>query len=79
MGRDHTIYATVPGYVRFYREKEKWMRGERRYVDVVLERGDKQPRIAGYHHSELPLRWWRRCITSHRRLRHKFLVSENHV
>lgn len=42
MGRDHTLYATVPGFVRFY--KEKWMRGERRYVGVVLERGDVLPR-----------------------------------
>ena len=42
IGRDHTLYATVPGFVRFY--KEKWMRGERRYVGVVLERGDVLPR-----------------------------------
>ncbi|PPQ88003.1 hypothetical protein CVT25_001082 [Psilocybe cyanescens] len=42
IGRDHTVYATVPGFVRFY--KEKHMRGERRYVGVVLERGDKLPR-----------------------------------
>ncbi|KDR73645.1 hypothetical protein GALMADRAFT_228090 [Galerina marginata CBS 339.88] len=42
MGRDHTIYATVPGFVRFY--KEKHMRGERSFVGVVLERGDKLPR-----------------------------------
>ncbi|KAJ3509297.1 hypothetical protein NLJ89_g5294 [Agrocybe chaxingu] len=42
MGRDHTLYATVPGFVRFY--KEKHMRGERKYVGVVLERGDVLPR-----------------------------------
>ncbi|EAU88639.2 ribosomal protein L27 [Coprinopsis cinerea okayama7 len=42
MGRDHTIFATAPGYVRFW--KEKYMRGERRYVGVVLEKGDKLPR-----------------------------------
>lgn len=42
MGRDHTIFATVPGYVRFY--KEKWMRGERRFVGVVLNRGEVLPR-----------------------------------
>ncbi|KIM48729.1 hypothetical protein M413DRAFT_84547 [Hebeloma cylindrosporum] len=41
MGRDHTLYATVPGFVRFY--KEKWMRGERRFVGVVLERGEVLP------------------------------------
>lgn len=42
MGRDHTIYALVPGFVRFY--KEEHMRGERKYVGVVLHRGDKLPR-----------------------------------
>ena len=42
MGRDHTIFAAVPGYVRFY--KEKWMRGERRFVGVVLNRGEVLPR-----------------------------------
>ncbi|KAI0062308.1 hypothetical protein BV25DRAFT_1825756 [Artomyces pyxidatus] len=42
MGRDHTIYAMVPGYVRFY--KEPWMRGERKFVGVVLNRGEKLPR-----------------------------------
>jgi large subunit ribosomal protein L27 len=42
MGRDHTLYATVPGYVRFY--KEKYMRGERKFVGIVLERGEKLPR-----------------------------------
>ncbi|KAF8635488.1 hypothetical protein AX17_003878 [Amanita inopinata Kibby_2008] len=42
MGRDHTIYATAPGFVRFY--KEKWLRGQRRFVGVVLERGEALPR-----------------------------------
>jgi len=42
MGRDHTLFATVPGYVRFY--KEKWMRGERKFVGIVLNRGEKLPR-----------------------------------
>jgi large subunit ribosomal protein L27 len=42
MGRDHTIYAVSPGVVRFY--KEKWLSGERRFVGVVLERGEKLPR-----------------------------------
>ena len=42
IGRDHTLYATVPGYVRFY--KQKWMRGERKFVGVVLNRGEKLPR-----------------------------------
>jgi large subunit ribosomal protein L27 len=42
MGRDHTLFAAVPGYVRFY--KEKWMRGERKFVGVVLNRGEVLPR-----------------------------------
>ncbi|KAF9477574.1 hypothetical protein BDN70DRAFT_881058 [Pholiota conissans] len=42
MGRDHTLYAMVPGFVRFYREKH--MLGERKYVGLVLERGDVLPR-----------------------------------
>ncbi|KAH9930735.1 ribosomal L27 protein-domain-containing protein [Fomitopsis serialis] len=42
MGRDHTLFALVPGYVRFY--KETRMRGDRKYVGIVLERGDKLPR-----------------------------------
>jgi len=42
IGRDHTLYALVPGYVRFY--SKKWMRGERRFVGIVLTRGDKLPR-----------------------------------
>lgn len=42
MGRDHTIYAMAPGVVRFY--KEKYMRGERRFVGVVLQRGEVLPR-----------------------------------
>lgn len=42
MGRDHTIYAMVPGFVRFY--KQKWLRGERKFVGVVRERGEVLPR-----------------------------------
>ena len=42
IGRDHTLFATVPGYVRFY--KQKWMRGERKFVGIVLNRGEKLPR-----------------------------------
>ena len=42
MGRDHTIYAMVPGYVRFYRQTG--LRKDRKYVGVVLERGEKLPR-----------------------------------
>jgi len=42
IGRDHTIWALTPGFVCFY--KQKWMRGERKFVGVVLRRGDKLPR-----------------------------------
>ncbi|EJD44164.1 hypothetical protein AURDEDRAFT_114420 [Auricularia subglabra TFB-10046 SS5] len=42
MGRDHTIYAVVPGFVRFY--TRKWGLRDRRYVGVVLNRGEKLPR-----------------------------------
>ncbi|KAL0946701.1 hypothetical protein HGRIS_012888 [Hohenbuehelia grisea] len=42
MGRDHTIFATSPGFVRFY--KEKFMSKERKFVGVVLHRGEILPR-----------------------------------
>lgn len=42
MGRDHTIYATAPGYVRFY--KDPGLRRDRRYVGLVMQRGEKLPR-----------------------------------
>ena len=42
MGRDHTLFALVPGYVRFY--TKKWMNSERKYVGIVLNRGEKLPR-----------------------------------
>ncbi|EGN95499.1 hypothetical protein SERLA73DRAFT_142231 [Serpula lacrymans var. lacrymans S7.3] len=42
IGRDHTIYAVTPGFVRFYREK--WLRGHRKFVGVVLNRGETLPR-----------------------------------
>lgn len=42
MGRDHTLYATVPGFVRFY--KEERMTSQRKYVGIVLNRGEKLPR-----------------------------------
>lgn len=43
MGRDHTIHALVPGFVRFYKVK-KGLKKERRYVGIVTERGEKLPR-----------------------------------
>ncbi|EJF66092.1 ribosomal L27 protein-domain-containing protein [Dichomitus squalens] len=42
MGRDHTLYATVPGFVRFY--KVPGTRKDRKFVGIVLERGEKLPR-----------------------------------
>lgn len=42
MGRDHTLYAMVPGYVRFY--KVPGSRKDRKYVGVVLNKGEKLPR-----------------------------------
>jgi large subunit ribosomal protein L27 len=39
MGRDHTLYALVPGFVRFYRAKR-----DRKYVGIVLQRGEVLPR-----------------------------------
>jgi large subunit ribosomal protein L27 len=42
MGRDHTIYATVPGFVKFY--KKDLAHGVRRFVGVVLDREEKLPR-----------------------------------
>lgn len=42
MGRDHTIYAVAPGFVRFY--KKKHMGGVRKFVGLVLQRGEVLPR-----------------------------------
>ena len=42
IGRDHTIYALVPGFVRFY--KEPGSRKDRKFVGLVLNRGEKLPR-----------------------------------
>lgn len=47
MGRDHTLYATVPGFVRFY--KEPRARKDRKYVGIVLEKGQKLPRDESNH------------------------------
>jgi hypothetical protein len=47
MGKDHTIYATTPGFVRFY--KEPLGSGERKYVGVVLKRDEKLPRNEALH------------------------------
>lgn len=42
MGRDHTLHAAIPGFVRFYRMKKGTK--ERRYIGIVRERGEKLPR-----------------------------------
>ncbi|KAF8334261.1 ribosomal L27 protein-domain-containing protein [Cantharellus anzutake] len=42
MGRDHTLHAEIPGFVRFYRIKQG--RKTRRYVGISTERGEKLPR-----------------------------------
>ncbi|KAH8827017.1 ribosomal L27 protein-domain-containing protein [Flagelloscypha sp. PMI_526] len=41
-GRDHTLYAVAPGYVRFYTVKH--MRGERKFIGLVQKRGERLPR-----------------------------------
>lgn len=42
MGRDHTLFAVVPGFVRFY--KVSTGKRERKYAGVVLNRDEKLPR-----------------------------------
>jgi len=42
MGRDHTLYALIPGYVCFY--KAMYNGKERRYVGITRERDEKLPR-----------------------------------
>ncbi|KAJ5609497.1 hypothetical protein N7528_010064 [Penicillium herquei] len=41
MGRDHTIYATQAGYVRYYLDPERHTK--RRYIGVVFEKEGKLP------------------------------------
>lgn len=41
MGRDHTIYATQPGYVKYYRDPIK--HPKRQYIGVVFERAQTLP------------------------------------
>jgi large subunit ribosomal protein L27 len=42
MGRDHTLYATVPGLVRFYKKRKG--HGDRKFVGIVFNRGETLPR-----------------------------------
>lgn len=41
MGRDHTIYATQCGYVKYYKDPEK--HPKRQYIGVVFERAQVLP------------------------------------
>lgn len=41
MGRDHTIYATQPGYVKYYKDPLK--HPKRQYIGVVFERSQTLP------------------------------------
>lgn len=41
MGRDHTIYATEAGYVRYYLDPER--HSERKYIGIVFEKEGKLP------------------------------------
>jgi large subunit ribosomal protein L27 len=41
MGRDHTIHATAPGFVQFYRDPER--HPDRKYIGVTFNRDDKLP------------------------------------
>jgi large subunit ribosomal protein L27 len=41
MGRDHTIYATQCGYVKYYKDPEK--NPKRQYIGVVFERDQVLP------------------------------------
>ncbi|KAG8996932.1 60S ribosomal protein L27 [Tulasnella sp. JGI-2019a] len=42
IGRDHTLYALVPGFVRFFKSKQG--NSDRKFVGLVLNRGEKLPR-----------------------------------
>jgi len=45
MGRDHTIFATVPGYVCYYRDPQRHK--TRQYIGVTLQREYKLPLVKG--------------------------------
>ena len=47
MGKDHTLYATVPGFVRYYKEPRS--RSDRKYVGVVPNKEEKLPRDETAH------------------------------
>lgn len=41
LGRDHCIYATQPGYVKYYRDPAR--HPKRRYIGVTFDREDRLP------------------------------------
>lgn len=41
MGRDHTVYATEHGYVKFYKDPQR--HPDRQYIGVAFEKVDKLP------------------------------------
>lgn len=41
MGRDHTIYATESGYVKYYKDPDK--HPDRQYIGIVFERDQRLP------------------------------------
>ena len=45
MGRDHTLFAKAPGYVRYYRDPAKHK--ERKYIGVVLQENHTLPLMKG--------------------------------
>ncbi|KAF4555191.1 putative ribosomal L27 protein [Elsinoe fawcettii] len=45
MGRDHTLYATSPGYVKYYRDPT--LHKTRKYIGVTLERHHTLPLLKG--------------------------------
>ncbi|ELU45030.1 ribosomal l27 domain-containing protein [Rhizoctonia solani AG-1 IA] len=49
IGKDHTLFALAPGYVRYYTLPNPTSRGQRRYVGIVQERGEKLPRYEIAH------------------------------
>ncbi|CAE6420328.1 unnamed protein product [Rhizoctonia solani] len=49
IGKDHTLFALAPGYVRYYALPNPTSRGQRRYVGIVQERGEKLPRDETAH------------------------------
>jgi hypothetical protein len=43
MGRDFTIVASEPGWVRFYNDPKDKTHGRRKYVGVVLKKDHQLP------------------------------------